>query len=78
MFGSIRSVKLEADPKAEGKHRGYGFIEYELRESAQAAIQNMNMFELNGSVLRVGKAVTAPNVVLPHNRPQGPLPLGKW
>lgn len=43
-----------------GKHKGYGFIEYENSTSAQEAIASMNLFDLGGQYLRVGKAITPP------------------
>ena len=45
----------------DGKHRGYGFIEYETTQSAHDAIASMNLFDLGGQHLRVGRAVTPPN-----------------
>ena len=41
-------------------NRGYGFIEYETTQAAQDAIASMNLFDLGGQLLRVGKAVTPP------------------
>ena len=38
------------------KHRGFGFITFEEREDAKAAIENMNNSELYGRVLRVNIA----------------------
>jgi hypothetical protein len=46
---------------APGKHRGYGFIEYENSQSAAESIASMNLFDLGGQYLRVGKAITPPN-----------------
>jgi RNA recognition motif-containing protein len=40
--------------------RGYGFIDYETNQSALDAINSMNLFDLGGQLLRVGKAVTPP------------------
>ena len=42
-----------------GKHKGYGFVEYETVEAADAAIDSMHGFELGGRTLKVGKAVSA-------------------
>uniref|UniRef100_A0A672P8P8 Poly-U binding splicing factor a n=1 Tax=Sinocyclocheilus grahami TaxID=75366 RepID=A0A672P8P8_SINGR len=56
-FGRIKSCTLARDPTT-GKHKGYGFIEYEVPESAQDAVSSMNLFDLGGQYLRVGKAVT--------------------
>uniref|UniRef100_A0A914DJ45 Peptidyl-prolyl cis-trans isomerase E n=1 Tax=Acrobeloides nanus TaxID=290746 RepID=A0A914DJ45_9BILA len=39
-----------------GKHRGFGFVEYELPEDAAAAIDNMNESELFGKTIRVNFA----------------------
>ena len=50
-----------AQGPAPGKHRGYGFIEYDTTQSAHDAIASMNMFDLGGQHLRVGRAITPPN-----------------
>lgn len=50
-----------AQGPAPGKHRGYGFIEYETTQSAHDAIASMNMFDLGGQHLRVGRGITPPN-----------------
>ena len=39
-------------------HRGYAFIEYETMQSAQDAIASMNLFDLGGQYLRVGRVST--------------------
>ena len=39
-----------------GKHRGFGFIEFEVKEDAGDAIDNMNNAELYGRTLRVNYA----------------------
>lgn len=41
------------------KHRGFGFVTFEEREDAKAAIENMNNSELYGRVLRVNVAKPA-------------------
>uniref|UniRef100_A0A671N7Z9 Poly(U)-binding-splicing factor PUF60-like n=1 Tax=Sinocyclocheilus anshuiensis TaxID=1608454 RepID=A0A671N7Z9_9TELE len=56
-FGRIKSCNLVRDPTT-GKHKGYGFIEYDKAQSAQDAVSSMNLFDLGGQYLRVGKAVT--------------------
>lgn len=61
-FGKIKSCKL-APGAAPGKHRGYGFIEYENAQSAMESIASMNLFDLGGQYLRVGKAITPPNAL---------------
>ena len=35
--------------------RGYGFIEYETGQASQDAVASMNLFDLGGQFLRVGK-----------------------
>jgi len=54
-FGDISEVQLPIDYQSE-KHRGFAFIDYELPEDAQAAIDNMHDSELFGRVLRVNLA----------------------
>jgi hypothetical protein len=46
-------------------NRGYGFIEYDATQAAQDAIASMNLFDLGGQFLRVGKAVTPPEGLYP-------------
>lgn len=36
-------------------YRGYAFIEYETAQAASDAIASMNLFNLGGQFLRVGK-----------------------
>lgn len=59
-FGPIKSCKL-ATGATNGKHKGYGFIEYEKEQAAVDAITSMNLFEIGGHFLRVGRAITPPN-----------------
>ncbi|KAM5194586.1 poly(U)-binding-splicing factor PUF60-like isoform 2-T2 [Mantella aurantiaca] len=69
-FGKIKSCMLARDPTT-GKHKGYGFIEYEKAQSSQDAISSMNLFDLGGQYLRVGKAVTPPMPLLTPATPGG-------
>ena len=62
-FGDIVEVNLPIDYETE-KHRGFAFIEFELPEDAQAAIDNMNDGEMFGRTLRV-------NMAKPQNRKEG-------
>ncbi|VDM12158.1 unnamed protein product [Wuchereria bancrofti] len=50
-FGEIVSISIPLDYET-GKHRGFGFVEYELAEDAAAAIDNMNDSELFGRTIR--------------------------
>uniref|UniRef100_T1IIT5 RRM domain-containing protein n=1 Tax=Strigamia maritima TaxID=126957 RepID=T1IIT5_STRMM len=61
-FGKIKACKLSPST-IPGKHKGYGFIEYETTQAAQDAIASMNLFDLGGQYLRVGKAITPPNAL---------------
>jgi peptidyl-prolyl isomerase E (cyclophilin E) len=54
-FGDIKDVNIPMD-HATGKHRGFGFVEYEDKEDAAAAIDNMHNAELFGRVLKVNYA----------------------
>ncbi|CAG0918580.1 unnamed protein product [Notodromas monacha] len=54
-FGRIKSCKL-AMTTVPGKHKGYGFIEYDSVQGADEAVSSMNLFDLGGQFLRVGKA----------------------
>ncbi|PNW82668.1 hypothetical protein CHLRE_06g288750v5 [Chlamydomonas reinhardtii] len=54
-FGEIKEVNMPID-HATGTHRGFGFVEYEEKDDAAAAIDNMNNAELFGRVLKVNYA----------------------
>ncbi|XP_077410317.1 poly(U)-binding-splicing factor PUF60-like isoform X2 [Vanacampus margaritifer] len=69
-FGRIKSCTLARDPTS-GRHRGFGFIEYEKPQSAVDAVSSMNLFDLGGQYLRVGKAVTPPMPMLTPTTPGG-------
>ncbi|XP_036374636.1 poly(U)-binding-splicing factor PUF60a isoform X2 [Megalops cyprinoides] len=69
-FGRIKSCTLARDPTT-GKHKSYGFIEYEKAQSSQDAVSSMNLFDLGGQYLRVGKAVTPPMPLLTPATPGG-------
>ncbi|KAK3546130.1 hypothetical protein QTP70_024489, partial [Hemibagrus guttatus] len=69
-FGRIKSCTLAREPTT-GKHKGYGFIEYDKAQSAQDAVSSMNLFDLGGQYLRVGKAVTPPIPMLTPTAPGG-------
>jgi len=68
-FGNVLSCKLSPD-QLTGKHKGYGFIEYSTQQSANDAIVAMNLFDLGGQYIRVGRAITPPN----NPQAQGPPP----
>ncbi|VEN53118.1 unnamed protein product [Callosobruchus maculatus] len=62
-FGPIIYCKL-AQGSTGNRHKGYGFIEYETPTAANEAIASMNLFDLGGQYLRVGRAITPPNALL--------------
>ncbi|KAF6026168.1 PUF60 [Bugula neritina] len=63
-FGPIRACQLVPEPTRPGRHKGYGFIEYTNAQSAEDAVSSMNLFDLGGMFLRVGKAITPPDVFI--------------
>ncbi|XP_070774350.1 poly(U)-binding-splicing factor PUF60a [Enoplosus armatus] len=69
-FGKIKSCMLAREPPT-GRHKGYGFIEYEKAQSSQDAVASMNLFDLGGQYLQVGKAVTPPVPLLTPTTPGG-------
>jgi polyadenylate-binding protein len=52
--GTITSIVLQLDD--EGKSRGFGFVNYEDHEQAQAAVDTLHDIELKGQKLFVGRA----------------------
>ncbi|CAF0785665.1 unnamed protein product [Adineta steineri] len=67
-FGKIKSSSLSKDT-ATGKHKGYGFIEYDTAQASQDAINSMNLFDLGGQFLRVGRAITPPEGLFASAQP---------
>ena len=51
-FGPIKSVNLSWDP-VTNKHKGFAFIEYELPEAAQLALEQMNGVMIGGRNIKV-------------------------
>ncbi|XP_032219019.2 poly(U)-binding-splicing factor PUF60 isoform X2 [Nematostella vectensis] len=75
-FGKVVHCSLSKEPMT-GKHKGYGFIEYENQQSANDAIASMNLFDLGGQFLRVGRAITPPTssaMAAINTTPPGTLP----
>ena len=54
-FGEIDSIELHRDPMT-GKCKGYAFIQYHKTSCAKNAMINMNGFNYNGKILKVGEA----------------------
>lgn len=57
-FGTVKSCVLMPNPET-GKHKGYGFVEYEESKSAEEAIQQMNGWDLGGRPIKVGRAISS-------------------
>ncbi|KAG9095542.1 Protein phosphatase PP2A regulatory subunit B [Ceratobasidium sp. UAMH 11750] len=53
-FGTITSAVLQTD--AEGKSRGFGFVNYERHEDAEKAVNELNDKDIKGKPLYVGRA----------------------
>ncbi|TRY63824.1 hypothetical protein TCAL_00801 [Tigriopus californicus] len=70
-FGPIKSCEL-AMTSVPGRHKGYGFIEYLTLQGAMDAISSMNLFDLGGQYLRVGRAITPPDT--PTQGPPSAIP----
>jgi len=66
------SCRLQPDPRIPNRHRGFGYIEYETSQSAMDAVNSMNGFDLGGQLLRVGRAITPPNTLMPSAGSQMP------
>eukprot|EP01024_Parvocaulis_polyphysoides_P001316 TRINITY_DN10357_c0_g1_i1.p1 TRINITY_DN10357_c0_g1~~TRINITY_DN10357_c0_g1_i1.p1 ORF type:complete len:160 (-),score=23.40 TRINITY_DN10357_c0_g1_i1:244-651(-) len=55
-FGEIKDVSIPLDHQSS-KHRGFGFVQFEEKEDAASAIDNMHNAELYGKVLKVNYAI---------------------
>lgn len=64
-FGTIVSADLMTDPTT-GRSRGFGFVEMESTEAAQAAISSLNGFVLDGQSLTVNEAKPARGMMAPR------------
>ncbi|CAO4372084.1 unnamed protein product [Caenorhabditis nigoni] len=54
-FGDVIAISIPMDYES-GKHRGFGFVEFDMAEDAAMAIDNMNESELFGKTIRVNFA----------------------
>ncbi|PGH23519.1 hypothetical protein AJ80_02473 [Polytolypa hystricis UAMH7299] len=57
-FGEIVDITLPKPdlPSSKDLHRGFGYVEFELPQDAQEAIDNMDQSELYGRVIKVSAA----------------------
>ncbi|GMS79868.1 hypothetical protein PENTCL1PPCAC_2043, partial [Pristionchus entomophagus] len=63
-FGEVTKCQLARNNATnKGVHRGFGYIEFSTRQASQEAIAGMNMFDLGGQFLRVGKCITPPEAL---------------
>jgi peptidyl-prolyl isomerase E (cyclophilin E) len=55
-FGEIMHVFLPPSSEAGKRHRGFGYVEYEEVDDAKAAMDNLNLNEIMGRVIKVNWA----------------------
>jgi len=65
-FGELTEVNLPMD-NSSSKHKGFAFVQYDEKEDAAEAMDNMHNAELFGRVLRVNLA--KPEAIKGGNRP---------
>jgi len=53
-FGILKAVNLDIDPLT-GRHKGYAYVEYDLPEGSQLAIEQMCGISLNNRPIRCGR-----------------------
>lgn len=58
-YGEVQSVNIIMDHQT-GRARGFGFVQMEHDESADAAIEALNGAELDGRQLKVNEAFDRP------------------
>jgi nucleolin len=74
-FGPLLSAELMTDPNT-GRSRGFGFIEMESAEAAQAAISSLNGFVLDGQTLSVKEAKPGRDIVQTRSSAERPASRG--
>lgn len=52
-FGEVVSAKVITDRMRDNRSKGFGFLEFATEEAAQAAIEGLNGFEIDGRALNV-------------------------
>ena len=65
-FGELADVNMPMDAAAQ-KHKGFAFVQYDEKEDAAEAMDNMHNAELFGRVLRVNLA--KPDAIKGGHRP---------
>jgi nucleolin len=74
-FGTLVSAELMTDPTT-GRSRGFGFVELESAEAAQAAISSLNGSLVDGQTLSVKEAKPARDMMQPRSGGERPLSMG--
>lgn len=73
-YGEVREVKLITN-RLTGEVKGYGFVNMASAESAQAAIQGLNGYRIDGKILTVRIAGQRPSPGAPVPMPMAPMPI---
>ena len=58
-YGTVASASIVLD-RYTGRSRGFGFVEMEDENAADAAVSALNGYELDGRALRVNEANSRP------------------
>lgn len=58
-YGAIKSINMSWDTVTM-KHKGFAFVEYEIPEAAQLALEHMNGIQLGGRQIKVGRPSNMP------------------
>ena len=74
-MGEVVSVSIPTD-RDNGRPRGFAFVELSTREEAEAAIQKLNGYELEGRALRINEATERPSRGPSFGRGSGQGPGG--
>lgn len=75
-FGPIKSINMSWDPVTQ-KHKGFAFVEYEIPEAAQLALEQMNGVMIGGRNIKVAGRTYITNFLSPSN-PIIPPEVGKF
>lgn len=74
-FGPIKSINMSWDPVTQ-KHKGFAFVEYEIPEAAQLALEQMNGVMIGGRNIKVAGCTHITNSS-PSRDPFSPPEVGK-
>ncbi|PVU89513.1 hypothetical protein BB561_005311 [Smittium simulii] len=53
-YGAVKHIAMSLDP-ATGRHKGFGFVEFDVPEAANLALESMDGATLGGRQLKVGR-----------------------